>query len=432
MCDGASPSAAGAGRRAVVPNMCVKCKTAPPSIAIRRILYCKACFVRASVAKFRTAHTKSLKGAPRPRPRAMVALSGGAASSALLRLAADHQAMARKGTEAAPPYAGITVGHIDESALFPGAPESEIRAAAAASGLPCVWAALEDAFAPGEGRAALLELAQATPQAGILARLARAPDGASGRAQLAALFAGLGSATDREDMLQMLKTALIVDMARRSGCGVVLVGDSATRIAVRAMSLTSRGRGFSLPLDVGAEMRWFDGVDVYRPMRDFVAKEIAFFNRWTGQPSAAVPTFTTGQPRSASIDRLSEAFIVELDQGFASTVPTVCRTLQKLEPCAEARAARPCAACGMPADIDGCETPADIDGCETPADIGDCGAPADIDVSAALCYSCRGLLRRAAPGTALPQFCLARLEAADAGARRAALRRQIDAFLIGE
>ncbi|KAJ1729927.1 Cytoplasmic tRNA 2-thiolation protein 2 [Coemansia biformis] len=417
-------------RRALVPNKCVKCKAARPHIAIRRILYCKPCFVQASVAKFRATHSRPRKNAGHARTRTMVAFSGGAASSALLRLAADYQHLERRGTDAEPPYAGLVVGHVDETSLFPCAPEEAIRAAAAATGLACVTAALEDAFAPGGARAALAELVHtatstATDGGHIYTRLVRPGGDVTSRARLAALFAGLDSATDREDMLDIIKTALIVDMARRAGCGAVLMGDSATRVATKAMALVSRGRGFSLPVDVGTEVQWLDDLAVHRPMRDFLAKEIAFFNRWTGQRDIAVPGLVSGQPRGASIGRLAEAFVVELDQGFASTVSTVCRTLQKLEPSEAARSAPPCALCGAPAESDAQEWRSRITIGGT--DVQPPPPPSLLDIGPALCYSCQGLLHRTAPGTALPGFCAARLEAGD---RREALRRQIDECFI--
>ncbi|KAJ2805816.1 Cytoplasmic tRNA 2-thiolation protein 2 [Coemansia helicoidea] len=342
MCDApAMPAAAPARtRRTLVPNKCVKCKSAQPRVAVRQIRYCKACFVQASVTKFRTAQSK----VHRPvGTKTMVAFSGGAASSAMLRLVVDFQNAWRKGTDAEPPYAGLVIGHVDESALFPDVPEDAIRAEAAKTGLVCEIATLEDAFALDTP--VLATVARGSDTGSVYAQLVGPADGMSRKARLAALFAGLGSITDKEDMLEIIKTALIADMARRSGCGAVLMGDSATRVAVRAMALTSRGRGFSLPLDVGAEAQWFGRMVVQRPMREFLAKEIAFFNRWTGQQDATVPGFATGLPKSVSIGRLAEAFIVELDRDFASTVSTVCRTLQKLEPREEARTARPCTLC---------------------------------------------------------------------------------------
>ncbi|KAJ1765586.1 Cytoplasmic tRNA 2-thiolation protein 2 [Coemansia sp. RSA 1752] len=446
MCDASINDALPPPRRKLVPGMCIKCKVTKPSISIRRTLYCKDCFVKASIVKFRAALTKSRKRIELPQTKVMVALSGGAASSAMLKLTADFMNMERKGTDAEPPFTGVVVGHVDESCLFPGSQEDEICTIAAESGLPYFKVALEDVFAPGEGQLALLELVKASIAPGaaldqFCARLVEPAQTDSHADQLKALFAGLTSATDKEDMLEIVKTALIMRLARNLECGAVLLGDSATRTAVKVMALTGHGRGLSLPLEAGTESQWFHGVVVVRPMRDFVVKEIAFFNRWTRQRAAFVPTFTTGGPRRASIGRLAEAFIVELDRDFPSTVPTVCRTLQKLEPRAEALAARPCVVCGMPAEPDAhawrsrltISNAQDTEQLPVPVEA---SAADSLDITSCLCYSCQNMLHHTTPGTVLPRFCTTQLQNAEDSTASANnhndLRAKIEEFLIDD
>ncbi|KAJ2450911.1 Cytoplasmic tRNA 2-thiolation protein 2 [Coemansia sp. RSA 2336] len=445
MCDASTldmpPPAEAVSRRKAVPGKCIKCKAAKPNVAIRRIQYCRQCFVKASVTKFRMAVGRARKRVDWPRTKVMIALSGGPTSSAMLRLAADLQTMELKGKDAMPPFAGAVVGHIDESCLFPGSAEGKVRDIAAASGLQLETLALEHVFLPTEDRPALLEFVQATLAPGsageqFCARLSRPEKDTSCAEQLRALFSKLASPTDKEDMLQAIKTALLVQLARNSGCGVIFVGDSSTRTAVKAMALIGRGRGFSLPLEVGAESQWFQGIVAVRPMRDFVAKEVALFNRWTRQPTAFVPTFTTAEHRRASINRLTEAFIVELDQDFASTVPTVCRTLQKLETRPDALAAAPCLVCGMPVEpgANMWRARLTIDG-NTPETAPESSADDAFDIASCLCYSCQSMLRHTMPGAQLPGFCASRLHAAAAGSslpseNQERLRKQIESFII--
>ncbi|KAJ2891662.1 Cytoplasmic tRNA 2-thiolation protein 2, partial [Coemansia aciculifera] len=279
----------------------------------------------------------------------MVALSGGATSSALLRLMSDFQNMELKGSAAEPKYAGLVAGHVDESALFSGYQPTQICDIATALGVECLVARLEDVFTLDSDKDALLELVHATIAPGtsrdhFCVRLTKGDESVSAKERLRALFAGLGSATDKEDMLHTIKSFLLARLARQAQCKLLLLADSATRIAAKLVSLTSRGRGFSLPLEVGAEAPFMgcNDLTVYRPMRDLIMKEVAFFNLWTAQPSVVVPTFTTGAPETASIDRLTEAFVVGLDRDFVSTVPTVCRTMQKLELRPDAKSAAQC------------------------------------------------------------------------------------------
>ncbi|KAJ2338897.1 Cytoplasmic tRNA 2-thiolation protein 2 [Coemansia sp. RSA 2673] len=447
-------------------KLCVKCKAAKPSVSIRRSLYCRNCFVRSSVTKFRTALSKSRKRMPvtAARARVMVALSGGATSSAMLQLMADYQRMELKGYAAEHTYDSIVAGHVDESALFSGYDDAQICDIAAAVDVECRVARLEDVFELEGDRAALLELVHATIALGttrdqFCVQLTRGDESTPAREQLRALFAGLGSATDREDMLDIIKSFLLARLARQAQCELLLLGDSGTRIASKLVSLTSRGRGFSLPLEVGAETPFLGSNDVvaYRPMRDLIMKEIAFFNLWTGQSSVVVPTFTTGAPETASIDRLTEAFVVGLDRDFVSTVSTVCRTVQKLEQCPEALTAAKCILCSMPAELNAQawrnrltvnvapnERPSE--NVATPS--ADIQSPlSSFDVTARLCYSCQSLLHFAKPGVALPVFCLDNYREqatasppsdadndvdidADSQQRRESLRQRIEEFFI--
>ncbi|KAJ2460714.1 Cytoplasmic tRNA 2-thiolation protein 2 [Coemansia sp. RSA 2424] len=430
-------------------KLCIKCKAAAPCVVIRRSVYCKECFVKASVVKFRTALSKSRKRMPVARSRAMVALSGGATSSAMLQLAADFQNMERKGSAAEPIYAGIVAGHVDESALFSGYQDTQICDIATALGVECIVARLEDVFALEGDQPALLELVHATIAPGtsrdqFCVRLTKGDEPMSSRERLRALFAGLGSATDREDMLDIIKSFLLARLARQAQCSPLLLGDSGTRIAAKLVSLTSRGRGFSLPLEVGAEAPFLGSSDVtaYRPMREYIMKEIAFFNLWTGQRSVVVPTFTTGAPEAASIDRLTEAFVVGLDRDFASTVSTVCRTVQKLELRPEAKTAAQCIVCRMPAESNAQEwrnrltvnvapdrqSPLEQQRVSTSS----ADSQPSLDVTSRLCYSCQSLLHFAKPGVALPVFCLEnyREHDNDFQQRREDLRQQIEEFLI--
>ncbi|KAJ2613393.1 Cytoplasmic tRNA 2-thiolation protein 2 [Coemansia sp. RSA 1365] len=445
-----------------VPGMCIKCKVTKPSVTIRQSVYCKECFIKTSIVKFRTGQSRLRRDTPHLHTKALVAFSGGATSSAMLKLVADHQNSVRKDVDSTPAYTGIVIGHIDETCLFPEAPEDEIRAIAGESGLLYKTVGLEEVFTLSGGRqTTLIEIVQAniTPGAErdqFCARLVRPASSTSHKEYLKALFSSLGSATDREAMLDVIKRFLILQLARETECGVVLMGDSGTRIATKTMALTSRGRGFSLPIEVAAKSQWFGDVSVWRPMRDFVAKEIAFFNRWTGQKSAVVPTFTTGESRLGSIDRLTEAFIAGLDQDFSSTVPTVCRTMQKLEPHDEALAALPCLICGMPAEDNAqawrsrltisssgaeggsiCSSPSATLPESTSLASGD--ASSLLEISRAVCYACQSLLHHASPGMVLPEFCVKRLGARDVSgssaqgtieAQRETLRKQIDEFLL--
>lgn len=56
--------------------------------------------------------------------------------------------------------------------------------------------------------------------------------------------------TGGEDLLEHLRMALLIRTAAKLGCSVLALGDSATRLAIRTISLTSKGCGFALPASI--------------------------------------------------------------------------------------------------------------------------------------------------------------------------------------
>ena len=66
------------------------------------------------------------------------------------------------------------------------------------------------------------------------------------------LFEQCRTVDAREDFLWMLRMRMLDRVARRFGCQWIMLGESATRVAIRTLAATSKGRGYTLPWDVGA------------------------------------------------------------------------------------------------------------------------------------------------------------------------------------
>ncbi len=178
---------------------------------------------------------------------------------------------------------------------------------------------------------------------------------------------GTPEVTAREALFKHLRRRVLVGAARALGASKVFTGESSETVAINLMSgeccwrffITgiaaillhiaharisplisglATGRGMNLPLDTSyLDERDRQGevseVTFVRVMRDFSRKEVAFYSKLTGLPAASVPpTFSAGQDTLCSVDRLTEDFVVRLQEGFPATVPTVLRTGAKLEP----------------------------------------------------------------------------------------------------
>ncbi|NXL67467.1 CTU2 protein, partial [Chordeiles acutipennis] len=150
--------------------------------------------------------------------------------------------------------------------------------------------------------------------------------------ELLRLFEAVETSTAREELLQMLRTHLILQTARTRGYTKVMTGESCTRVAIKLLTNLALGRGAFLAVDTGFVDDRHGDVMVVRPMREYTAKEIAFYNHFFSVPTVITPALPTKRREKPSIHRLIERFLLGLQEDFPSTISTVYRTGEKLSP----------------------------------------------------------------------------------------------------
>lgn len=111
-----------------------------------------------------------------------------------------------------------------------------------------------------------------------------------------------------------------------------------TRLAIRALSMTSEGRGYVMPedtslLSVSPGSKTSEApLLLVRPLIEVLSKEVGIYNWYTGLDRTVIQrkTLIARSQIKKSIERLTEEFIVNLDKGFPATVSTVARTVSKV------------------------------------------------------------------------------------------------------
>lgn len=172
--------------------------------------------------------------------------------------------------------------------------------------------------------------------------------------QLASMIASLTSATARADVLSTLRTRLIVEYAKQTGCESILWGDSTTRLAEKTLAETAKGRGFSLPWQVSDGKSPF-GINFHYPLRDVLKKELfSYVDLAEPALSALVyeplsgATQASMSSKNTTIDDLMKQYFESVEENFPSIVSNVVRTTGKLEIPAGATSNPCCSLCGMP------------------------------------------------------------------------------------
>uniref|UniRef100_A0A8C3DZN2 Cytoplasmic tRNA 2-thiolation protein 2 n=1 Tax=Corvus moneduloides TaxID=1196302 RepID=A0A8C3DZN2_CORMO len=370
------------------PRTCMKCGQGTAALVIRvGDPFCRGCFREYFVHKFR-----AMLGKNRvifPGEKVLLAVSGGPASSAMVRQVQEVRfgAWGDSGALALPPC-------LPEGAVRRQSPEqreqtlAQMETLLQATGFPYHVIHLEEALQlppsilqPGlersgpsgpsykeavdsfiqqqrqdgdSGTSLPGHSTQDTP-AGSPAT-PRLPDAAQTQ-ELLRGFEAAGTATAREELLQMLRTHLIVQTARDRGYAKVMMGESLTRVAIKLLTNLSLGRGAFLAVDTGFTDQRHGDVMVVRPMRDYTAKEIAFYNRFFSVPTVSVPPLFTKRREKPSIHQLVERFLLGLQEEFPSTISTVYRTGEKLspEPAKASSESQRCLLCLCGLDTDGGE-----------------------------------------------------------------------------
>lgn len=88
-------------------------------------------------------------------------------------------------------------------------------------------------------------------------------DGQKNREAFEKLMQSLPSPTSRMDLAGVLRTRLVVAVAKRRGCEGVLWGDTTTKLAQKTLAETAKGRGFALPWMIS------DGVSPYGKLNTY-------------------------------------------------------------------------------------------------------------------------------------------------------------------
>ncbi|XP_055991561.1 cytoplasmic tRNA 2-thiolation protein 2 [Sorex fumeus] len=372
--EGAAPARPGRARS------CARCEAGRPVVALRAGgAFCRACFRAHYTHKFRAVLGKNRLVFP--GEKVLLAWSGGASSSSLVWQVLEG--LSRESAKRLRFVPGVVF--VDEAAACGQSPEARVQTLAQVKrfldGIP--WpshtVALEEVFrlppsvlrhadqeppGPREAYKAAVDSflqrqwaggTEAGPGAAPREEppdQARLPPAAQTEA-LCRLFDSVATLTAKEELLQTLRTHLILHVARTHGYSKVMMGDSCTRLAIRLMTGLALGRGAFLAWDTAFSDERYGDVVVVRPLREHTLKEVAFYNRLFAVPTVFTPAISTKALEKGSVHRLVENFLLELQAWFPSTVSTVYRTSEKLLKAPKDESAAPrCLLCLCALDVD--------------------------------------------------------------------------------
>ncbi|CAB1450265.1 unnamed protein product [Pleuronectes platessa] len=341
--------------RAEVPSVfkkCVKCKEASAAVVIRAgDTFCRDCFKEYFIHKFR-----AMLGKNRiifPGDKVLLAVSGGSSSCSMLSQVQEGLSQnAHKKLRFLP---GIV--YIDEGGVVGQSVDERVRTVAElqavfrATGFPFYVVPLEQVLDLPSSVVVMAPSSSEQPASAYKEAVDQFLKSNSGSCLnpkdqdptslpvvpeahtqfLQQLIVSAKTLTARHDLLNTLRQHLLVHTARTEGYRKVMLGDNCTRLAIKLLTSISLGRGAQLAQDTGFSDSRYGDIILVRPMRDYSAKEIAYYNHLFNVVSVFIPSLDTKTTEKASIQRLTESFVTKLQVDFPSTVSTIYRTSEKLQ-----------------------------------------------------------------------------------------------------
>jgi cytoplasmic tRNA 2-thiolation protein 2 len=175
---------------------------------------------------------------------------------------------------------------------------------------------------------------------------------------LSTLLQQLPSASSIADILSILRTRLVVKIAKTYSCEAVLFSDSTTKLAEKVLAETAKGRGFSLPWQVADGPSPF-GMLFYYPLRDILKKELIAHANLTDPPLSRLmdtrvfeKTQAPPSAKNTTIDVLMKQYFEDVEEAYPSIVSNVVRTTGKLHATAFEEGSERCKLCESPVEAE--------------------------------------------------------------------------------
>ena len=159
----------------------------------------------------------------------------------------------------------------------------------------------------------------------------------SSQGKLNSIFGILPSTTSREDIHTILLTRLISFLAKAHECESVLWGDTTTRLAEKTLSLTSNGRGASIPHLLNDDTKPH-GARFKYPLRDLLRRELVQHARFI-KPSIdgliikedRMEKAAASSGKNASVEGLMTNYFEGVEEAYPSVVANVVKMVGKLD-----------------------------------------------------------------------------------------------------
>jgi hypothetical protein len=200
-------------------------------------------------------------------------------------------------------FKSVIVCHVDLSCIIPDSqPNPSLQAFVESKGLEFVSIPIESLFEDSiflkhalESTCASLEPFQQQDSLPV--------DQFTSKEKCIQFFKALGTQSSRQDALQSLILNVLIRFTQKIGYNSILCADTCTRMAIKAIAETSKGRGRHVPFQVASESS-LNNITFLRPLKDITHHEIKLYNELADISCETLPKmFSEEQPSIDSLTR---------------------------------------------------------------------------------------------------------------------------------
>ena len=156
------------------------------------------------------------------------------------------------------------------------------------------------------------------------------------------LMGNLSARSDREELAVVLRERALLSAAVRLGGELLVLGDTATQVAIDSLMHFVNGRGEQLHTRGQVVSEWGAGLSVVRPLVDTLASDVhaicAFdpekypvASRYTAAAAVGGGSAPVSSASSSSLRGYTSNFIRSLQADFPATIQAVAKIVRKLE-----------------------------------------------------------------------------------------------------
>ncbi|KAF3209995.1 cytoplasmic tRNA 2-thiolation protein 2 [Orbilia oligospora] len=373
--------------RKAAQNLCKRCNLNPPEITMRHEALCRDCFQIYIRTKF-TRHMEPyrVKKHSQTTKKLLLATSLGVSSTVLLDTLHWHRALQVE--RARRSEYDVYVVHIDETAVTGDVSTNTSSSSTDADTITTdqcleklkerytqfefIKVPLEEIYTISGSTATATtlvdEIISTTSEISIDPTTTSSSSSAAAllesqppRSKLRTLLSSLNSRASQMDLINILRTRLIIELAKQRDCEAIFFADSMTKMAAMVLAEVTKGRGHALPWLISDGPTPYGPAKIVRPFRELSKSEIISYTTFTSlwpysiisQETATSPQKPPIKAKNQTIDEIMLKFFDDVSNAHLST--NVVKTAAKLEFADDRdRIERLglCEICGLPMDED--------------------------------------------------------------------------------